>query len=432
MYVITFYALFIVLLGLFIPADINTASITKQGVQALATNKSSDDSTFEYFDVQAGELAQQMILKSREPFSCKKYTDNEKHQFILEVTGLKLNSLDHKTIQQKIALLLSKGYIRSLDVVTSGNTATFTLNFSPTRQIVNTETNEQEQVKNSILIRSCAYEKQFTIDIYTQNALDDILNKTSETVKYAALDKKKYSGPLLAMNKTMGLVPLRIMVDAGHGGNDLGAKSYNGLTEKDVALDISKRVHRILKDKKYQTYMTRYTDVEMPLAQRALLATQMQADVFVSIHANGAVNQKARGIETYFFPAKELRERNNIDFVFINQPKDLTLVQTIQDHISIMANGSHQLAASILNRLQTGVVSHHHETMNRGLKPENFRLFLQNSTMQIPSALVEVGFLTNRQEADLLARTSYRKKIAQHIADGISSFIDSCTNISAL
>ncbi len=424
MYTTQFFALLIFFLGLFaLPhtRSLQAASVTPRDKPALIHGKMPSTSTFEYLDVQDGALAQQIIIKAANSITCKKYIDNEKHQFVLDIAGLTLNSLDQETIRKKIDLLLSKGYINRLDLEPTEGSTRFILTFAANRQVINTETNSYEETTNSILIRSCAYEKQFTIDIYTKGALEDILQKTNTFIRLADNGKETSTAPLFAMNQP-NLAPMRIMIDAGHGGSDTGAKSYSGLTEKEVTLDISKRVHHILKSKKYPAYLTRYHDTEVPLAQRAQLATQMQANLFVSIHANGAVNPNAHGIETYFFPAKELRSRKNFDFLFINQPKNIDLVKKIQQNVSLMAQDSFQLAQSIQRNVISGLSATYPDMNNRGIKSESFRLFLQNTS--IPSALVEVGFLTNRKEADRLAQKSYRKHIAQHIADGISSFIE--------
>ena len=415
MYVMTFYAVFIILLGLFIPAEINTATAASE-----ATGSSKQPSTFEYCDTQDGST-QQIIFKATTPITCKKQVNNETHQFVVEITGLKLSTIDQTTINKKITPLLAKGYIRDFSLEAGDESSTFTFTFAPNRTVINPETSEQDETKNSVLIRSCAYEKQFTIDIYPQTMLNEILSKTSPFIRLASLDKKA-KGPLLAMNKASNIVPLRIMIDPGHGGKDVGATSHNGLTEKFVALDISKRVHQIMQQRNYPTYLTRNNDTEVPLAERAMLASQMGANLVVAIHANGAVNPQARGIEAYYFQAKELLKPDNINFVFINQSKNREAIQKLQEQVGIMANGSYQLAGAILEKMQEGTAG---TTTSRGLKPETFRMFLQNSTLQIPAALVEVGFLTNPQEANLLAKKSYRKKIAQHIADGITSFITS-------
>lgn len=410
MYRISFYISLLSMLGVH---ALTAAIVAPSKTPTLASGQNNSNSTFEYLDVQDGALAQQIIIKAAKPITCKKHIDNEKHQFVLDISGLTLSNLDQETIRKKIEPLLGKGYINRFELEAATDSARFILTFTAKRQIMNTDTNEYEDAKNSVLIRSCAYTKHFTIDIYTKDALDGILQKTNNFIRLAENKKKNGNGPLLAMNEPAGFAPLRYVIDAGHGGDDQGAKAHNGLTEKEVTLDISKRVHRMLQERNCPVYMTRYKDTELPLAERAQLAQQMQGDLFISIHANGAVNEKAHGIEAYYFPAKELQSHKNFDFVFINQPKNVGLVKKIQEHVGLMAQSSYQLAHTILQKIHSGLSAHYDDINNRGTKPENFRLFLQN--MSIPTALIEVGFLTNRKEADRLKQKSYRKCIAQQI-----------------
>ncbi len=413
MYRISFYFSLLVLWSILNIHILTAAIIAPSKTPTLASKENNSFSTFEYLDIQDGALAQQIIIKAAKPITCKKHIDNEKHQFVVNINGLALSTLDQETIRKKIEPLLSKGYINRFDLEAAPDSARFILTFKPQRQIINTDTNEFEEAKNSILIRSCAYTKHFTIDIYTKDALDGILQKTNNFIRLAENKKKNGNGPLFAMNESLSCSPLRYIIDPGHGGDDHGAKAHNGLTEKEVTLDISKRIHRMLQKLNYPVYMTRYSDIELPLAERAQLAQQMKADFFISIHANGAVNEKAYGIEAYYFPAKELQSHKNFDFVFINQPKNVALVKKIQQHVNLMAQNSYQLAHTILQKIHTGLSTHYDDINNRGTKPENFRLFLQNTS--IPTALIEVGFLTNRKEADRLKQKSYRKRIAQQI-----------------
>ena len=180
MYRISFYASLIVSLGVLGMQALAAAIIAPPKPAALASKQNNGSSTFEYLDVQDGALAQQIIIKSAKAITCKKFIDNEKHQFVLDIEGLTLSTLDQETIRKKIEPLLTKGYINRLELEASKDSARFILTFTPKRQIMNTDTNEYEEAKNSILIRSCAYTKHFTIDIYTKEALDDILQKTNK------------------------------------------------------------------------------------------------------------------------------------------------------------------------------------------------------------------------------------------------------------
>lgn len=175
--------------------------------------------------------------------------------------------------------------------------------------------------------------------------------------------------------------PSRVMViDAGHGGSDPGAVA-NGLREKDVNLDVSLRVERLLKAKGITVLMTRRTDVFHTLDYRAAFGVKNGADAFVSIHANAA-SAGVSGSETFYSAS--------------------------------VANDSKQLATFIQNRLYKAM-----DHNNRGAKQYGYRVLAANP---LPAALVELGFLTNTQDANKLASATYKERAAVAIADGIEDY----------
>ncbi len=169
----------------------------------------------------------------------------------------------------------------------------------------------------------------------------------------------------------------RIMLDPGHGGHDSGAAA-NGLLEKNVVLDISRKTKAILEEHGYTVSLTRNDDVFLSLEERVARSNTWGADQFISIHANGYTDPNANGIETYYHPSS---------------PVGKTIATSIQSGLINETNG-----------------------VNRGVKEETFYV-LRNST--VPAALVEVGFITNQNDASKLANESYRSQLAQAIAKGI-------------
>ncbi|MCM3610364.1 N-acetylmuramoyl-L-alanine amidase [Planococcus sp. MERTA32b] len=177
--------------------------------------------------------------------------------------------------------------------------------------------------------------------------------------------------------------PSRVMViDAGHGGDDPGAVA-NGLKEKDVNLDVSLRVERMLKAKGIKVLMIRKTDVFYSLDYRAAYGIKNGADAFVSIHANAA-SPGVSGSETFYSAS--------------------------------VANDSKQLATFIQNRLYKAM-NHN----NRGVKEYGYRVLASNP---LPAALVELGFLTNSSDASKLASSTYKERAASAIAEGIEDYYD--------
>ena len=218
-----------------------------------------------------------------------------------------------------------------------------------------------------------------------------------------------------------------VVLDAGHGGKDYGAKGAHGLFEKDLNLQISRQVQKILKNRyHYKVIMTRKNDTFVELKDRGKIANSHHADLFVSIHANAAKRKSAKGIETYYLgsgsneQARETAERENGDLV--HSVADDTVQEILASLISnAKINDSRRLATIVQKRL--------HKTMSRkfsgiqdlGAKEGPF--FVLHDT-NMPSILVEVGFVTNRQEGRHLKGKVYQKWLAESIARGIHDYLE--------
>ena len=170
--------------------------------------------------------------------------------------------------------------------------------------------------------------------------------------------------------------PRTIVIDPGHGGFDRGGIPGQRVPEKTMALDVSVRLAKKLRDAGFRVIMTRDSDVFVPLGTRVRIANSQTDAVFVCVHFNSASRAGANGIETYYYRSDSAR-----------------------------------LAASIHRQVVGGTT-----TDNRGIRRRGFYV-LRKTT--IPSILVECGFLTNPTEAQLALQSSYRDRLAQRIADGI-------------
>jgi N-acetylmuramoyl-L-alanine amidase len=234
--------------------------------------------------------------------------------------------------------------------------------------------------------------------------------------------KKTRNGSFVLNNKKAPL----IVVDAGHGGKDLGAKGRRGLREKDVNLAIALRLKDILKSRyKYQVILTRNKDVFIPLPGRGKIANDRNADVFISIHANAAPRRGAHGIETYFLgsghneEAKATAARENGKLV--KSVKDGQTQEILASMISTTKiNKSSRLANIIQNHLYQSMSKKYSGVKNLGVKEGPF--FVLHDT-NMASILVEVGFVTNLKEESRLKKSSYLDMLASSIARGISKFV---------
>ncbi len=226
-------------------------------------------------------------------------------------------------------------------------------------------------------------------------------------------DKRKSSAPL-------------IVVDAGHGGKDYGAKSAGGVYEKNVNLIISRHVKTMLVRRfKYRVVMTRKDDTFVPLKGRSEIANNRNAELFVSIHANAAARKSAHGIETYF-----LGEANNERALATAARENGALVYSVKDDqvqkilasliTTTKINDSSRLAGAVQDSLFRSSKKKFRESKNLGVKEGPF--YVLHGT-KMPSILVEVGFLTNRKESRMLAKPDYLYGLASSIAEGVHKYM---------
>jgi len=175
----------------------------------------------------------------------------------------------------------------------------------------------------------------------------------------------------------------RVVIDAGHGGKDPGATSCLGFYEKTVNLAVARKVTYLLQQKGFKAVMTRDGDTFIELEERAAVANRYDADLFVSIHADSSPSSSTRGFTIY---------------------------------VSRSASwSSRQAAGAIAKSLaKTGLD-------NRGTQNADYRVLVQTRG---PAVLVELGYLSNQREAELLRDSSFQSRLAQAIADGISDFLD--------
>jgi len=183
-----------------------------------------------------------------------------------------------------------------------------------------------------------------------------------------------------------------IIIDPGHGGTDSGAIGINGVKEKAMVLEISLEIlkwNKEILNSKYDIYLTRYSDSLISLSQRTKLAVVLQPDLFISMHGNNAKNPKAKGIEVFVY--------NNIE------TKSNYGKQSIE-----MANL---------------IIKQFHEKLgyrSRGLKRANFQV-LRQTYNTCPAVLIELGFLSNKDEADYLKKKVNKKAMALAILLSINS-----------
>ncbi|RKZ03166.1 hypothetical protein DRQ21_06480 [Candidatus Fermentibacteria bacterium] len=219
-----------------------------------------------------------------------------------------------------------------------------------------------------------------------------------------------------------------IVVDPGHGGRDPGAVGANGSQEKDRTLEISLMVRDLLRIRlpELRIVLTRTSDEYVSLGARTRMANRNRADLFVSIHCNAAENRSAGGFETYFLSrartddarAVQMLENNVLELDDVSTVSEDPLSFLLADMAqSIFQNQSSYLAGAI----QSNFTQLFPGRRSRGVKRAGFYV-LRGAYM--PAVLVEVGFISNPEEEQLLKSLDFRFKAAQAIVESIVEYAE--------
>jgi N-acetylmuramoyl-L-alanine amidase len=221
--------------------------------------------------------------------------------------------------------------------------------------------------------------------------------------------------------------PLKLIVlDAGHGGHDPGAKGPGGVLEKDVVLDVTRRAARMIEDGLgVKVVLTRSTDVFVPLRERTNFANKQRADLFVSIHANAHPRAVSEGVETYFLSSEatdnESRQIAAIEngVVQLETPQSRQKTDLLKSILWDMAQSEFQQESSFLAETVLDSMTQSLHLVNRGVKQAGFYV-LGGAAM--PAVLIEIGFLTNPKEEKKLASPEHREAIARAIYTSLAEY----------
>jgi N-acetylmuramoyl-L-alanine amidase len=217
------------------------------------------------------------------------------------------------------------------------------------------------------------------------------------------LDLQKNLVPLLVGSSPHDLSRRTIVLDAGHGGTDSGTRSAEGDLEKDYTLDWALRLAKLLRAEGWTVALTRTNDVQMSLAERVAFADRHKADLFLSLHFNATAQPYHAGIETYCvtpigMPSNVTRGyEDNATLVF---PNNLFDAQNLQ------------LAVNIHRAILKAT-----DGRDRGVRRARFLSVLRAQNR--PAVLIEGGYLSNPDEAQLIVSEAYREKLAQAVADAL-------------
>lgn len=226
-----------------------------------------------------------------------------------------------------------------------------------------------------------------------------------------------------SLARQLGLGASRIVIDPGHGGHDPGAM-IGTTTEAAIVLDIALRLEKLLmREPGIDVVLTRRTNVYVPLQERTQIANREDADLFLSIHVNASRNVAARGVETYLLDfastpdAESVAARENASSVMtMSQLNDLVTRIALTTKADESRDFAESLQAWMVRRLKP----HNAALKNLGVKRAPFVVLIGAA---MPSVLVEVAFITHRQERRLLASSSYRQRVADSLLAGVSEYL---------
>ncbi len=233
-----------------------------------------------------------------------------------------------------------------------------------------------------------------------------------------------------SLTRALGLKIGKIVIDPGHGGHDTGTIGPNGLEEKDLVLDVSRRLGKLLQTRLgAEVIYTRKDDTFIPLETRTAIANEEAADLFVSVHANSSHDPDARGVETYYLnftsspEALEVAARENaVSEKSIHELQDLVKKIALKEKI----DESQEFASDVQNSLHSGLSVKNPGLRDRGVKKAPFIVLIGAN---MPSILAEISFVSNPGDERRLENADYRQKIAESLYRGIAKYVSGLSGV---
>jgi N-acetylmuramoyl-L-alanine amidase len=229
----------------------------------------------------------------------------------------------------------------------------------------------------------------------------------------------------VSFSRMLGLKIKTIMVDPGHGGTDSGTIGKMGTLEKEITLDIAKRLKtHLVKSCGYLVLMTREDDSRVPLQKRVDLAQKAKADLFISIHLNYLPRKPINTIETYYFgPSTDEKTLQLAQKENAGSEYGLSDFKEVMERLgkTLKLRESKEFAESIQANLFLNSRKHSEGVENHGVKRAPFVVLLG---VDVPAVLVEVSCLSNREEERELSSESHRENIARYLAAGIFDYLN--------
>jgi N-acetylmuramoyl-L-alanine amidase len=265
---------------------------------------------------------------------------------------------------------------------------------------------------------------------------DPILPHNPAEATTAEVNGQGSGASLTVESKAAADAPIKcIVIDPGHGGHDTGTISGSGLREKDLVLDVARRLRSYIKSKYpgIEVVMTRESDRFIALEERTAIANSRHADLFISVHANASPSRIASGVETFFVSpdrAKEPREPGKTIAELLNpatEPAPAVADAAKPEPISASVRVGNRVAESreLARYIQAGLVrgigaASPRTAANRGVKHASFAVLVGSA---MPSVLAEISFISNPRDEALLQTTQFRERIAASLFAGLNGYL---------
>ena len=271
---------------------------------------------------------------------------------------------------------------------------------------------------------SIASEREFSSKVGSKYALS---NENSFAGSYSSSSAKSSSKAKTIDKKKI------IVLDPGHGGKDPGAIGYSGVYEKNITLAMAKELKVILEKEGYKVHLTRSTDIFIPLRDRVKIARKYNADLFMSIHADSAVNRSAKGLSVYTLSetasdkeAAALAERENKADVVAG----LNLLEHSKEVSDILINLAQRETMNRSSEFASFMVQEMRKSVKLRDNTHRFAGFAVLKAPDVPSVLLEMGYLSNRTEERLLKQKDYRRKLAVSTSKAVEKYFDNMQHAS--
>lgn len=327
-------------------------------------------------------------------------------------------NLEHKHLQRIRVGQFDKTTVRIvLDLSSLTSYKLFKVK-EPHQLIIDLVGKEKKEVKPSVTKEAPERKKEKRIAKKKEKAVAEEKRQPKEEIK----EETTY----IPLARQLGLGVRRVVIDAGHGGEDPGALGPNGLKEKDVALKIALKLGELLRDRLgLEVIYTRSSDVFVPLVKRPAIANSMKADLFVSIHLNASPDPKAKGIEVYYLNFTTDPEAMRVA-ALENSVANKGLAD-LQDLVkALITNTKLSESRALAERVQRELVQtlrrQYHDVVDRGVK---YAPFLVLVGTRMPAILVEAEFITNPEMAEKLKDDRFVELIAEGLAKGVESYANS-------